>query len=87
MPCIFFFFVMICSCTYDVYDVRCIYSNSILPTNYEQGSKSLLVPFSFLVFKVNFTSIQLYHMDMAEMSTDAISIMSKFLLPALSFLL
>lgn len=71
---------------YMMYDVFTV-TVSFLPIMSKGQKVYWFLYISFQVFKVNFTSIQLYHMDMAEMSTDAISIMSKFLLPALSFLL
>lgn len=71
---------------YMMYDVFTV-TVSFLPIMSKDQKVYWFLYISFQVFKVNFTSIQLYHMDMAEMSTDAISIMSKFLLPALSFLL
>ena len=71
---------------YMMYDVFTV-TVSFLPIMSKDQKVYWFLYISFQVFKVNFTSIQLYHMDMAEMSTDAISIMSKFLLPALLFLL
>ncbi len=71
---------------YMMYDVFTV-TVSFLPIMSKGQKVYWFLYISFQVFKVNFTSIQLYHMDMAEMSTDAISIMSKFLLPALLFLL
>lgn len=71
---------------YMMYDVFTV-TVSFLPIMSKGQKVYWFLYISFQVFKVNFTSIQLYHMDMAEMSTDVFSIMSKFLLPALSFLL